>query len=154
MTTARIRIRDTRFALFISFALERVLLQREHRAGGIGDDDHRAVSAFGRCGHHDLATQSRHTRGQRGGVVDQHVRQPVRLDVRDICRKLEQASAAQLRLLQRLARAAPEQQLRFSGIETLKHFLEATAATKAAMADTELARLWKKVAAPTSAPGA
>jgi len=69
-------------------------------------------------------------------------------------RLLEQASAAQLRLLQRLARAAPEQQLRFSGIETLKHFLEATAATKAAMADTELARLWKKVAAPTSAPGA
>ena len=57
ITTARIMIRDARFALFISFPLERVLLQREHRAGGIGDDDERVVSPLRRRGDNHATTQ-------------------------------------------------------------------------------------------------
>ena len=57
ITTARIMIRDARFARFIVFPLERVLLQREHRAGGIGDDDERVVSPLRCCGDNYATTE-------------------------------------------------------------------------------------------------
>jgi hypothetical protein len=67
---------------------------------------------------------------------------------------LEEATPVQLRLLQRLARAAPGRKLRFPSIATLEDFLSTTAeeADADALPDEEVQELWNDIAASTSEP--
>lgn len=67
---------------------------------------------------------------------------------------LDQATPVQLRLLQRLAHAAPGRKLRFPSIATLEDFLSATAEEPDADAlpDEEVQELWDEIAASTSEP--
>jgi len=67
---------------------------------------------------------------------------------------LAEATPVQLRLLQRLTRAAPGRKLRFPSIATLEDFLNATAEEPDADAlpDEEVQELWDEIAASTSEP--
>lgn len=69
---------------------------------------------------------------------------------------LDEAAPAQLRLLQRLSRAAPGRRLRFPSVVTLEDFLEATTdePDPDALPDDEVQGLWDEIAASTSAPEA
>src|SRR5678815_318339 len=73
---------------------EWVLLQRDRRAAGIGDDDERSVSALGCRRDEDAPAKSRHLCGQARRVGDEHIWKPVRLDVLGGWRQLEKAGAS------------------------------------------------------------